>query len=149
MPFDPGFPPHGVGLVSADWRTQFNSLKALIDAVALQLHPIGSVFGYAKNLASLPALPGTWAECNGQVLNDSESPLDGATLPDLNVTQRFIRGSVSSGGTGGGETHSHTYNSSVTAAAGSDVSAAENGTGTTDANHLPPFYELVFVIRVK
>ena len=34
MPFDPNFPPHGAGLISADWRNQFNGLKDEIDARA-------------------------------------------------------------------------------------------------------------------
>src|SRR5436190_2010531 len=37
MSFDPTFPPTGAGLVSADWRAQFNSLKALYDAQQTQL----------------------------------------------------------------------------------------------------------------
>jgi hypothetical protein len=46
MPFDPNFPPAGAGLVSQDWRNQFNALKALI-AAAL---PIGTVQWWDKNL---------------------------------------------------------------------------------------------------
>lgn len=153
MPFDPSWPPTNAELESAPTRNQFNSLKALIDGLQAQVNgllPIGIVIGYAKNLASLPALPGTWAECNGQVLNDSESPLDGATLPDLNVTQRFLRGSVSSGDTGGTERHTHGFQSGVGALSGGEINVAQNQfPGTTEENHLPPYYELVFIIRVR
>lgn len=33
MPYDPNFPPHEAELLSADFRAQFNGLKALIDAI--------------------------------------------------------------------------------------------------------------------
>ena len=55
-------------------------------------------------LTGVPALIGTWAECNGQVLSDAGSPLNGVTLPDLNGAQRFLRGASASGGMGGSDT---------------------------------------------
>lgn len=177
MPFDPAKPATASPLDSAEMRAQFTSLKAMIDAQAGQiaafggafgglqsavtslqarvneLLPIGSIVGWPKSMPNMPALPGTWMECNGQVLADSLSPLDGQTLPDLNTTQRFLRGASVSGGTGGAESHAHSVNlqdnnvSAVDGGATSVPNSAEYMTGPT--NHLPPYYEVVFVMRVR
>jgi len=42
-------------------------------------------------------LPENFAECNGQEIDDPESPFDGYTLPDLNGDARFLRGGSLSG----------------------------------------------------
>jgi hypothetical protein len=65
--------------------------------------PVGSIIAWAKSLSGVPALPTNFQECNGQVLNDASSPLNGATLPDLNGANRFLRGNSMSGATGGVE----------------------------------------------
>lgn len=148
MPFDPTKPANNSPNSSAEMRAQLNALKALIDA-ANALVPIGVAYPWFKSLAGVPALPVPFVECNGQVLSDAESPLDGQTIPDLNGAGLFLRGAATSGTVGGSETHSHTYNSAVMAQAGSDSSVVENGTGTTDASHLPPYCEVVWVMRVK
>lgn len=148
MPFDPNFPLHGAGLVSQDWRNQFNALKALIDAAA----PIGCVQAWLKSFPNTPALPAPWAECNGQVLSDAESPYNGATLPDLNGAlggaQRFLRGAAASGGTGGSDSLS----------IGSEVPVDNNGDASTttvvagpqtDLPIVPSYYEVVWVMRVR
>ena len=53
--------------------------------------------------------PDLWALCDGSVINDPDSPLDGQTLPDLR--ERFLKGSSTTGLTGGQATlnlqHSH------------------------------------------
>jgi len=145
MPYDPNFPPHGAGLVSQDWRDQFNALKALID---LQCVPIGIPQPYLKNFPGVPALPANWVECNGQVLSDAGSPLNGQTLPNLNGENRFLRGAGSSGGTGGADL--------LTIA--SEVPVDNNGDGSTttcvagpqpDLPTLPSYYEVVYVMRIK
>jgi len=73
--------------------------------------PIGTIIPWAKNLAGVPSLPDDFVECNGQTLNDTESPLHGQVIPNLNGfdggTQRLLRGATSSGNTGGRETHQH------------------------------------------
>lgn len=77
--------------------------------------PIGAVIAWLKTLSGTPALPGGWVECNGQTISDGDSAYNGVTLPNLNSTNRFLRGSTTSGGTGGtdnqtasGTTGSHT-----------------------------------------
>lgn len=41
-----------------------------------QIAPIGTIVAWAKGLAGVPSLPGTWAECDGSTVN-------GIVLPDL------------------------------------------------------------------
>lgn len=106
--------------------------------------PIGSILPWAKSFTGVPSLPWGWEECNGQVLSDSDSPLNGQTLPDLNVTQRFLRGAGTSGSTGGSDTHSHTI------PGGAVGNAGLLGSNTTNAaSTLPAYYQVVFIIKTK
>ena len=59
--------------------------------------PIGSILAWHKSLPDTPELPDGWVECNGQVIDDSESPYHELTVPNLNGARRFLRGSSSSG----------------------------------------------------
>ena len=117
----------------------------------LSLVPIGCILPWHKSLTGTPTLPPQFVECNGQVLNDAESPYNGQTIPDLNVTQRFLRGSSTSGTTGGTETHNHTATLNLNE--GSAVGTQWNNTSsvltTTNKNHLPPYMEIVHIMRIK
>jgi len=99
-----------------------------------------------------------WREANGQTVSDPDSPYDGIALPDLNGTSdsdsRFLRGHVTSEGTGGSATNSHGHDM-VT-----DTILYEGGgsekTVTTDAftddqtiNTIPPYMDTVMIIRIK
>lgn len=69
--------------------------------------PIGSVVAWTNHVAGTPALPAGWVRCDGQVLSDAASPMNGQTIPNLNggrtsqvgVGTRglFLRGHSSSG----------------------------------------------------
>lgn len=59
--------------------------------------PIGSIIAWHKDLTGCPSLPSEFAECNGQIISDSNSPFNGQTLPDLNGDARFLRGGATSG----------------------------------------------------
>ena len=64
--------------------------------------PIGSIIAWHKSMTGTPALPAGWVECNGQVLNDPDSPCNGQTIPNLNAAAgysggRFLRGGSISG----------------------------------------------------
>jgi hypothetical protein len=128
------------------------------------------VSGEAYTIYKTPYLPDGWAECNGQSLSDASSPYNGVTLPDLNVTKSFLRGSASSGTTGGANTHVHKWTTSISTtghdAGGStgllDIDTFESdGTtgqtvnggaddGYTDVqSSLPVYYEVVMIMRVK
>jgi hypothetical protein len=84
MPFDPTKPANGTPVNSLEMRNQLTALKALIDALAAQIAalafgsvPIGVAVPYFKDTPGVPALPANFVECNGQVLNDPESPMNG------------------------------------------------------------------------
>jgi hypothetical protein len=154
MPFDSTKPANGSPNSSAEMRDQLNALKALIDALTAQIAalafgsvPIGGSIAYFKDTPGVPALPANFVECNGQVLNDPESPLDGQTMPDANTgAQRFIRGGLTSGVTGG-------IDSFGTALADNAGVGTPQNFVTTDfspgAIPIPPFITAVYVIRVK
>ena len=116
--------------------------------VGIGIVPIGAIVAWVKSLAGTPSLLPSFVECNGQVLADGDSPLNGRTIPNLNAsgggTKRFLRGSTTSGTTGGTETHTHTEAPPVGSALWSP-----NTNTLQPANHLPPYYEVVWVMRIK
>ncbi len=59
--------------------------------------PVGAIIAWHKSLSGTLAVPANWVECNGQVLDDADSPYDGQTIPDLNNSGRFLRGAMISG----------------------------------------------------
>lgn len=61
--------------------------------------PIGSIIAWTDNITGTPALPSSFKLCDGSTISDSESPMNGQTLPDLNGDERFLRGSGTSGTT--------------------------------------------------
>jgi hypothetical protein len=166
MAFDPNWPPTNAELLSADFRNQFQGLKALIDALQAQVNalpaggaefPVGSIVGWNKSFPNTPPLPGVWVECNGQTINDPGSPYNGLNVQDLNGAQGgvpvFLRGANASGGTGGAESHSHGLPLNISggnAQSGADVQVFPPGNYTSDpASSLPPYYEVVWVMRVR
>ena len=137
--------------------------------------PVGSVIAWLKSYTNTPALPTGWVECDGQTLSDAGSVYNGQVIPNLNASgggaQRFLRGATASGGTGGEDTHalsvaelaahSHTFNVYGVTNAGSyqagavlpntllaSPSTSTVGSGTAHENR-PPYYEVVWIMRVK
>jgi hypothetical protein len=147
MSFNPNLPANNSPIIALELRNQFNGLKTLVDDAA----PVGCLKAWLKNFPGVPALSVSWAECNGQVLNDAQSPLNGQTLPDLNGAtgpQRFLRGASVSGGMGGADTMN----------LGGEVAVDNNLDGSSatvasapqpDLPLLPSYYEAVWVMRVK
>ena len=122
--------------------------------VAQQLSPIGSIVAWAKTLSGVPALPAGWIQCDGQILSDVDSLLDGTTIPDLNGGNRFLRGNAASGGTGGSETMNHTHsisNDGQSAAGGAAYYALNAATTNSQSSseNRPPFYTVVWIMRIK
>ncbi len=123
--------------------------------------PIGTILPWAKNLAGVPAIPDNFVECNGQILDDPESLLHGQIMPNLNGfnggTQRFLRGSTTSGAKGGSDTHSHTGSTGGVAgwSGKNHVQSGSNGIQhyhdfvTDESSSLPSYYEVVWIMRVK
>lgn len=66
---------------------------------------VGSLAFWLKNFPGVPALGGDWLECDGSVINDSESPMNGETLPNINGEKRFLRAGTTSGDEGGSDAH--------------------------------------------
>ena len=152
-----------------EWKKNDGDVMYASDVNALP--PVGSITAWAKNLTGVPALPANWVECNGQVLSDAESPLNGQTIPNLNAsgggTKRFLRGSTTSGTTGGEDAHalsvaelaSHTHTipigttGSGAAVVGTLTPSSTYNTGSTGSgtahNTLPSYYEVVWIIKIK
>ena len=67
--------------------------------------PVGGVMGIASNITGVPSIPTGYAALDGSVVDDSGSPMDGVTLPDLSSSV-FIMGSSTAGTLGGSATYS-------------------------------------------
>jgi len=145
------------------------------------LVPIGCVVAYLKSYTSVPVLPDEFAECNGQTLSDAQSVFNGQAIPNLNgasaATKKFLRGSSTSGTTGGAETSTtnqgtacgtayplHTtatcigfnwdYDSDtgsvgVVALRGWEDDYNKAGVINLTQATVPPYYEVVYVMRIK
>jgi hypothetical protein len=101
-------------------------------------------------------------ECNGQQIEDKESLLNASYAPNLNSANRFLRGNLTSGGTGGSDTHSHSNawttqgpSATVNAPTGIGQTVASpthtHGTNqpTSTADTKPLYYDVVWIIRIK
>jgi len=111
--------------------------------------PIGSIIAWNKNYSgSVPSINSGWLECDGSVISDADSPFNGDTMPDLNSNKYFLSGSVGSGGTGGASEHYHTmtYNARNAEQGGG---YALRTTQTSSELHLPPFYTVIWMMRIK
>lgn len=113
--------------------------------------PIGGIVAWAKTLSGVPNLAEGWVECDGTVLVDALSPLNGQTIPDLNGDNQFMRGNSTSGGTGGTDNnnHNHTPATADTTFDGTNVVQRMDGTSTTNLDNKPPFYNVVWIMRVR
>jgi len=150
----------------------FAYVTAVDSVSALSIDADIMASGETYDIYKTPALPDGWVECDGTQLSDSDSPFHLATLPDLNSTQSFPRGSITSGSTGGEDTHTlitsempaHTHTTAFygnnstgtsyiigsttnTGGAGAQGSSSTGGDGAH--NNLPVYYEVVFIMRVK
>ena len=53
------------------------------------LVPVAGITAWDKNLHS--TLPDRFVECNGQTVSDTESPMDGETVPELNEKTKMVK----------------------------------------------------------
>ena len=113
--------------------------------------PVGGIVAWVKTLAGVPNLAEGWVECDGSVLVDSQSSLNGQTIPDLNGGSRFLRGAATSGGTGGSATHTHTIplKTPIDHTDGADPIQRPDGSPTGSTSTLPPYYDVVWIMRVR
>lgn len=139
---------------------------------------LGKTSSYMKNQTGLPSnnLTAFWVECNGQTLSDTESTMDGQTIPDLNgyqsaATKRFLRGGgagdgstppVSDDGSGNtaqdtsshrhantNDTHAHFHDGAGRVEwSGNDVADFDSRYNKLIAP-LPPSYNTIFIMKIK
>ena len=95
-----------------------------IQSLEQGLIPVAGITAWHKNLTS-KSLPDRFKECDGSTVNDSESPLDRQSVPDLNGDNRILKGNNSSGGTGSFKT---------------------NGDNTSNTENV---FDVVWVMRIK
>jgi len=164
--------------------SSYNALGTSVEQSELNLNiryalvPIGAILPWAGNFTSCPALPSAFMECDGSVINDASSPMDGETLPDLNGNNSFMRGDATSGNIGGSETHNHQWKRSESSngaaidsvmgacagVAGASWNAAGNvddwddvggllstgdGDYTAKVSTLPTYYSVRWIMRIK
>lgn len=130
--------------------------------------PIGTITAWHPNLAGVPKLSSLWARCDFGTISDPGSPLNGSSKPDLNNSlgvnkKRFLLGSTTSGATYDLDTHNHTFSATsgeasnlpIGITSGADYFLPDEhhthdvaGTTSTEA-HYPPYFEVVWIIRIK
>lgn len=117
--------------------------------------PVGGVIAWLKSYTNTPALPDGWVECNGQTLSDGDSVYNGQTIPNLNASgggeKRFLRGSTTSGTTGGADSVSTGAPSATSAngTSGSTPPQVPTDAHTHSVSTLSAYYEVVWIMRVK
>jgi hypothetical protein len=75
--------------------------------------PVGAIIAWHKSMPGIPAtLPNNFHECDGSVISNVLSPMNGQTLPNLNSTGEFLRGGTTSGVAQSDQvkSHNHTQN---------------------------------------
>lgn len=125
-----------------------STTKLNINIIQDDRDAIGTVKSYLKSFTNLPTnnFCAFWVECAGQTLSDTESPLNGQVIPNLNTgTYRMLRGSSTSGATGGADSHTHG------APAGGGANTFQGGVAgaTTSSSNIPAYYEVVWIMKVK
>jgi hypothetical protein len=116
--------------------------------------PVGAIIMWNKSFSNTPTqLPFGWAECNGQTITDSNSIYNGQAVPNINPTQRFVRGASTSSGTGGSDTHSHditfSTQSFTISGPGTQTLVTSVTSPTATESTLPSYYQAVFIIKIK
>ena len=117
------------------------------------LVPIGGIIPFLKSYTNTPAMPSNFVECNGQVLSDAASVYNGQTIPNLNTVQSFLRGSSTSGTTGGANSININHHHSINGGTGGGGTAGGNSFTdyqlSSTQSILPTYYEVVWIMRVK
>ncbi len=121
--------------------------------------PVGGILAWHKNLPGVPALPSNFVECNGQLLDDPDSPLDGQTIPNLNGQNRILEGHTASGATNEENylpSHTHNFKKDPEGTARAiEVCSTYQNTGNwglilnATAGAPKQFFQVVWVMRVK
>ena len=67
---------------------------AVDNYVKAKSEPIGTVKDWDKTLSGTPALDATWRECDGSMIDDTDSPYDGQRIRNLNGADVILTGIV-------------------------------------------------------
>jgi len=156
--------------------TALSTTQLFVNIVQDDKDVIGTVKSYLKSFTGIPSnnLTAFLKDGDGCVLSDAESPLNGQTLPALNNSNYFLRGSTTSGTTTTGQTNFKIMEGS--ASNGSQFDFTSSGLNTTsvydNAGNLaevsvtgdqglsgsiytelkeviPKSYSIVFIMKVK
>lgn len=123
--------------------------------------PIGSIIPFHKDFANNVSLPPEFEECDGTTINDADSPLDGLTKPDLQGSDRFLRGNTSTGGIGGRKDMDISFQFTGREDVSDDeamIGATINGVSKQSENfddisfnveNQPKYFDVVMAIRIK
>jgi hypothetical protein len=125
--------------------------------------PVGVILPWLKTMTGTPqTLPPEFAECDGQLIDDRDSPFHTLALPNLNGENRFLRGNATSGGTGGADTHAHSISTATQGPSATTTAASGVGVTVPTSTHThntnfnsqtadgkPPYYNVVWIIRIK
>lgn len=97
--------------------------------------PIGAIIAWHKDFANTPDLPDHFVECNGQTLDDTDSPFHGQTIPDINGDGRFIKGTrvADTGDLAGVGLHRHKWASTQGNTSNVNAIAVTQSEGQTNA----------------
>lgn len=75
----------GDSLTHTKWNEIVDSINTIWSKVdTINNVPVWTILAWHKNMTWVPSLPDWWVECNWQVINDSNSPLNWANTPNLN-----------------------------------------------------------------
>jgi hypothetical protein len=142
---------------------------AFIEAPPIPLMlPVGTIIAFSGDTAMIQSVRAAgWWPCDGSLVQDPISPLNGKPTP--NLVDRFLNGSKASGGTGGQASVDVAFPVSVVAKAwgptrdshphslvvqdgetwheGSEV--VSRGTVSGSVQTVPPFYGVIYLIKVK
>ena len=132
---------NGEALFAKDLNNAFEESENIINNI--KYPPIVVIIAWHKNLAGTPDLPEGWVECNGQTIDDSDSPYNTQIIPNLNGGNRFLRPNSVSGGLGGSSSHKHFVSS------GSRIWFPGNNLQFSTVTILPPYINMVWVMRIK
>ena len=125
-------------------------------AVTTPITPIGAVIAWLKSFTNTPTLPDGYVECSGQTLSDADSVYNGQVIPDLNGGV-FLEGRTTTGSTGGAATMAHTHpmrtgrdNIPTTGGTAWGQNSEQPDTfGASNTENRPPFYTVVWIMRIK
>lgn len=138
---------------SADMNDTFNALVNFGITCSNAVPPVGSIMAFHKDWLSTRSIPDGWVSCNGQTLSDVNSLLHNTVIPNMNGTtdsnKLFVKGSSTSGTTGGASTHTHSYGTSRVYHQSGCSRAAHDLGDVPSASSIPPYFEIHWIIRVR